>query len=539
MAASGLMRASALMASGTMVSRILGLVKVALLAWAIGGSVSVSGDSFAVGNLLPNTIYMILLGGMLNAVLVPQIVKAAKNPDGGAAYINKVLTLVLSAITVITVLVIVCAPWIVHLFTLGFKPEQRDLTLAFTYWCLPQIVFYGLYAVLGEVLNARSVFGPFTWAPVINNVVAIAGIIVFVMLYGADPNGTRTPGDWDHMAIAVLAGSATLGVIAQGLILFLSWRRVGIRYRPDFTWRGMGLGETGRIAAWSLATIGVMQLGGIVTQNVINTSTGEGPSAIAMQNAWLLFMMPHSVIAVSLATAYFTRLSTSVQQGRMRDFVADFSASARQILLVMMLAAVVLFTTAPFISAVINPGADIEISGQFTVVLQCYVIGLAAYSFLFVVQRAFYALSDTKTPFIFTSVQIVLLVVISLGLLVLPKDMLGAAYAIAFGVTTVIEAIIALILLQRRVGDVDARRIIASLIIYIVAAVPALIVGLIAMVMVVNVVPNFGMLLAIALAAIVAVVVAVVYLVALRLMRSPELAELTGFVARKLGRNRS
>ena len=535
----GIMRASAVMASGTMVSRVLGFVKAILLVAAIGQVKSVSGDAFANGNLLPNIVYMILLGGMLNAVLVPQIVKAAKDPDGGAGYINKVFTLVVTALTALTALAMLAAPWIVWLFTVSWPQDQRALAIAFAYWCLPQIAFYGLYTMLGEVLNAKSVFGPFTWAPVLNNVIAIAGILVFIAMYGADSNGLRTPGEWTPTMIAVLAGSATLGVVVQALILFVSWHKAGIRYRPDFKWRGMGLGKTARIASWSLATILVMNLGGIVTNNVINTASGQGPSALAMQNAWLLFMMPHSVIAVSLATAYFTRLSEWGQSGRMAEFRADFSASARQILLVMVFASVVIIAVAPFISKVMNPGASQDLVGDFTIVLQCYMLGLAAYSFLFIVQRAFYALSDTRTPFIFTSAQVALLVVMSLGLLVLPKNMLGPAYALVFGFTTVVQALLAVWLLRRRIGFIDASRILASLLLFIIAAIPALIVGLVAMVVSVYFFPGYGMMAAVVLAVVVAALSGVAYLVTLKLIRSPELADLTDFVSRKLGRTRS
>lgn len=535
----GLMRASALMASGTMVSRILGLAKAILLVYAIGQVGSLSGDAFANGNLLPNTLYIILLGGMLNAVLVPQIVKSAKNADGGAGYINKVLTLVMTALTIVTALTMLAAPWIVWLFTVSWDHEQRALALAFAYWCLPQIIFYGLYTMLGEVLNAKSVFGPFTWAPVLNNVIAIAGIGVFIAMFAADPDGTRLPGDWTPLAIAVLAGSGTLGVMAQALILFLSWRRAGIRYRPDFKWRGMGLGHTGKIAGWSLATIVVMQLGGIITNNVINTASGEGPSALAMQNAWLLFMMPHSVIAVSLATAYFTRLSGWGQSGQLVEFRRDFSASTRQIALVMVLASVVILAAAPFISRIMNPGAEQDLVNQFSLVLQCYMIGLAAYSFLFMVQRAFYALSDTRTPFVFTSVQIVLLVVLSLGLLVLPKSWLGPAYGLAFGLTTIVQALLGTILLRRRIGSIDGRAIAASLIRYALAAVPAIAVSLTIMFMIVRTTPVVGMFVAAGFAVLVAGVAAAVYVVGLRLLRSPELAELTRFVMSKLKRSRS
>lgn len=537
--AGSLARASAVMASGTMVSRVLGFVKAMLLVYAIGQAPSVSGDAFANGNLLPNTLYMILLGGMLNAVLVPQIVKAAKDPDGGAGYINKVLTLVMSALTAVTVLVMLAAPAIVWIFTIDWGSDQRGLALAFAYWALPQIIFYGLYTILGEVLNARSVFGPFTWAPVLNNVIAIAGIIVFIAMYGADSAGTRTPGDWSAGAIAVLAGSATLGVVVQSVVLFVSWRKAGIRFRPDFRWRGMGLGQTGRIAGWSLATILVMQLGGIVTQNVINTASGAGASALAMQNAWLIFMLPHSVIAVSLATAYFTRLAGWGQSGRMTEFLLDFSASARQILLVMVLASVMVFAAAPFVSRVFNFAGNPDQIYTFTLVLQCYMVGLAAYSFLFIVQRAFYALSDTRTPFIFTSVQIGLLVVLSLCLLVLPKAWIGPAYGLIFGFTTVVQALLAVFLLRKRLGHIDGSRILASLLFYTLAGIPALLVGFGLTLVFGLVFPGYGVIAAVGLAIVDALVVTAVYVGVLRILKSPDLAELTAFVSRKLGRNRS
>ena len=139
------------------------------------------------------------MGGMLNAVLVPQIVKAARNPDGGSGYINKIMTLVSVALIVVTVIAMLAAPFLISLLAMDWPPAQLALATAFAYWCLPQIVFYGLYTVLGEVLNARSVFGPYTWAPVVNNIIGIAGIVVFIVMFGADGTGERTALDWTRL----------------------------------------------------------------------------------------------------------------------------------------------------------------------------------------------------------------------------------------------------------------------------------------------------------------------------------------------------
>jgi putative peptidoglycan lipid II flippase len=533
------MRASALMASGTIASRILGLIKVVVLAYAIGSVGSVSGDAFANGNLLPNTLYMILMGGMLNAVLVPQIVKAAQNPDGGSGYINKIMTLVSVVLFGVSALAMLAAPWLVWLTALDWPPEQLALATAFAYWCLPQIVFYGLYTVLGEVLNARSIFGPYTWAPVVNNLIGIAGIVVFIVMFGPDPQGVRTVFEWTPLSIGVLGGTATLGVLGQAAILLVAWRKAGLRYRPDFVWRGVGLGTTARIAGWSLATIVIMQLGGFVTNNVIATGTGVGPSTSAMQNVWLIFMMPHSVIAVSLATAYFTRLSQWGQSGRLVEFRVDFSSSVRQISLVMVLAASVLFAAAPFISRIINFGATQVQVDQFALALQAYTISLAAYSFLFVVQRAFYALSDTRTPFFFTSVQMSIVIVLSLLLLFAPPEMVGMLFGLVWSFATIVQAFLATWLLRRRISAIDGRRIAASLLKYVVAAIPAIAAGLAVSWAAQSFVAHTDALIAFGFASLITVVVGGIYLLALQLLRSPELAELGAFVARKLGRTRS
>jgi putative peptidoglycan lipid II flippase len=227
-------RASVFLASGTIVSRLLGFVKAIAVAGTIGVVGSAGGDAFAVANGLPNTVYVIVAGGVLSAVLVPQIVRAGAHADGGSAYINKLLTLALVILGIATVAATALAPLLTLLYGATLPSATLGLAIAFAWWCLPQIFFYGLYTLLGEVLNARRSFGPFTWVPVLNNVVAILGLIVFALLFGVDPDGLRPAEEWTPGMIALLAGSATAGIAAQALILFWFWRRVGLSYRPDF-----------------------------------------------------------------------------------------------------------------------------------------------------------------------------------------------------------------------------------------------------------------------------------------------------------------
>lgn len=524
------------MASGTVVSRVLGLFKMMLLAFAIGSVNSRSADAFAMGTELANWVYFLLLGGMLNAVLVPQIVRAAKNPDGGSGYINKLLTLVSVALIGITAIAMVAAPYIVFLNQMTWPPEQLALATAFAYWCMPQILFYGIYVVLGEVLNARSIFGPYTWAPVANNVIGILGLFGFIWLFGADPDGLRTNIDWTPVAIAVLAGSATLGVAIQGFILYIPWRRAGLRYRPDFKWRGMGLGRTVKIASWMLAALIVAQLATVVNNNVIGQGSGSGVSNSALANAALVFMVPHSVIAVSLATAYFTRLSYAGNAGDKPAFRADYSASMRSILTVMMLAAVMLFAAAPYVSRVMNFAASPELVEQFWPPLQAYLVSLVAFSCLFVTQRAFYALSDTRTPFVIVVVSQGLLVTLALslsGVFGVPDSLMGLGFATVWSTSQIVGVVLAVALLRRKIGSIDGRAILACLFRALIAALPSLLLGLGVLGYLRATVPNAGAFAAIGFTVLICAVVAVVFIGMLALMRSPELALLKSRLRRR------
>ena len=208
----GMGRASAILAAGTIVSRVLGFVRTIVLAAAIG--TFAAGDTFAIGNQLPNNIYALVAGGVLSAVLVPQIVRAAAHHDGGQQFINRVVTLGIMVFAVVTLAATLAAPALVALYAQssssgrGFTPEALALATAFAYWCLPQIFFYALYSLLSEVLNARRVFGPFTWAPVLNNVVSIAGLVLFMALFGTAAANSAVA-DWDAGKVAVLGAITT------------------------------------------------------------------------------------------------------------------------------------------------------------------------------------------------------------------------------------------------------------------------------------------------------------------------------------------
>jgi len=468
----GIGRASALLASGTIVSRILGFVNAIVLAGAIG-YIGAAADGFTLATQIPNSIYALIAGGLLSAVLVPQVVRAATHEDGGQLFINRLVTLGVVIFALVTLAATLAAPLLVNLYAQsgerGFSPDGIALAIALAYWCLPQIFFYSLYSLLGQVLNARGIFGPFTWAPALNNVIAIAGISAFILLFGGDP-AHRDASTWTPQMIAVLGGTATLGIAAQALVLTFFWRRAGLRFRPNFRWRGVGLGRTGTAAAWVFGMILLTQVAAIVETRVATLATGTA-SLGALKYAWLVFMLPHSIVTVSIATAYFTRMSAHARDGRVADVRTDLSAALRAILLVMVFSTVGLAVLSYPFSAVF--GGNFEDVSALATVIIAYLVGLIPFTVLFLLQRVFYSLDDTRTVFFLQVLQSVIFVGGVLLVAMAPTTGIAVGIALVMSIATGIQTVVAAVVLRGRLQGLDARRVVTRTLQYLGAAVVA------------------------------------------------------------------
>ncbi len=470
-------KSSLLMASGTILSRILGFVRAVILAAAIGVTTDAA-DAFGVANQLPNNVYAIIVGGLLNAVLVPQIVKARSNADGGKGYVDRLLTLIITVFFAVTLVTTLAAPLLVSIYTNGWTQQQLALATAFAYWCLPQLFFYGLYSILGEVLNARSTFGPFMWAPVLNNLVSMAGLVAFVFIFGADPTGSRAVENWTAAQIAMLAGTATAGVAAQALILFVAWRRVDLKLSFNFKWRGFGLRPALKAASWSLGMVVVTQIGGLVQTIVASgavSARGSNPavaSVAAAAIAWLIFMVPHSVGTVSIATVYFTKMANHVQSGKIHLLKADLASGLRTISVISVFSTVALIVLAYPISRIFV--GELPATIALGNVLIALMFGLVPFSFVYMMQRAFYALEDTRTPFGFTLVQISIHILGSLTMAVLvPAEWLVVGLSALTSATILIQAVIAYRLLSRQIGKLSEHKIAVSAVQFMTAGLVA------------------------------------------------------------------
>lgn len=471
-------RSGLIVAGGTMVSRTLGFIN-ALLLYNTIGAVGQGADAFVLANTLPNNIYLIIAGGTLTAVIVPAIVRSVSDGDGGQRFLNRLVTLGITVFAVIAIAVTVAAPLVVQLYAQsgpdgGFAPGQLELAITFAYWCLPQVFFYAVIAILSEVLNAKGQFWPYAWTPVVNNVVLAAVLISFRVAFGEV--ASKPASGWTPDMVILLAGGATLGVVIQSLALAIAFRRAGLKIRPDFHWRDAGLGRFGRLAAWTFGATLVSQAAGIFESNVLSLATGNA-SIAAMTLSQAIYILPYSIVTISIAVPYFTRMSRDAQAGDLVGLGRDLTSAVTAVLLFQVFFAVAMAITAPWIATLFTSAPDGRTA--LAAVLACTLVGLVPASVSGILLRAWYALDNTRTPFFLQTTQVVLYVVALIAIAVVrpPVETIALTAALALAGAIFVYAGLSLALIRRKVPTLGTARIFGRLGWFIGAMVPAAAVG--------------------------------------------------------------
>ncbi|HJW00406.1 MAG TPA: murein biosynthesis integral membrane protein MurJ [Arthrobacter sp.] len=464
-------RSSAIMAAGTLVSRFLGFGKTWMLGAALGLSSTVN-DTFINANNLPNLIFLLVAGGVFNAVLVPQIIKASKAPDRGADYISRLLTLAVLLLLGLTALVTLAAPWIIDLTTQGYSPQQKSLAIAFAFWCLPQIFFYGLYALLTQVLNANGAFGPAMWAPILNNVVAIGGLGMFIWIYGANEINPHTLDNWGPSQTLLVAGFSSIGVVAQTAILLIPVFRLKLGLRPRFGWRGVGLGQAAKLSVWTLLTAAVGQLAFLYVMRIATIPGAERlrleragdpaadflPGNAVLEVASQLYLLPHSIIALSLATVLFNRMTRASQDGNKAELRDALSHGLRTMAVATVFGALALFALAGPLGMFFS-GGEKQDGVMLAQTLTILALSTPFMSANFMMSRVFYANEDARTPFYIQLLLAVVYVAGAFAIQFLPVGQVIYAIAILYMVGNILSVVISAFFLRRLLGHLDGPRI--------------------------------------------------------------------------------
>ncbi|MEJ8280337.1 murein biosynthesis integral membrane protein MurJ [Pseudonocardia spirodelae] len=459
--AGSLVRSSGMIAIASLVSRLTGFVRNLALVAVLG--FAVVNDSYTVSNTLPNIVYELLLGGVLTSVMIPVLVRAqAEDPDGGERFTRRLLTVVGAGLLVATLLAMASAPLLTRLYLGSGDSGNANpaLATAFAWLLLPQILFYGIGALLGAILNSKQVFGPFAWAPVLNNLVLLGVLVVYVLVPGeisVDPVRMGDP------KLLVLGVGTTLGIVVQALVLIPFMRRIGFTYRPVWGWDPR-LSLAGGMALWIVGYVLVGQAGYIVTTRVA-ASAAEG-SVATYQNAWLLLQVPYGVLGVSLLTALMPRMSRAAANGDVDQVVTDLSLGARLSTVGLIPIAAVMTAFGPALGTALfsigagsGPGA--ERLGQ-TVAWSAF--GLLPYAVTMLQMRVFYAMTDSRTPTLIqvgmVGVKIPLLLACPL---LLPPQQVVLGLAAANGLSFVGGAVLGQWLLRRRLGRARSGEVLACL----------------------------------------------------------------------------
>ncbi len=482
-------RATAIMAVGTMLSRATGFVRAAVIAATLG--LGLTGDMFAVADALPAAMYTIVAGGVLNAVLVPQLVRSMqRDADGGEAYAQRLASAVLLLLAVTTVLLVAAAPVVTGLYTSAdfdspALAAQRDMIVTLARFTLVQVFFYGFYTLLGQMLNARGRFGPMMFAPILNNLIAIAVFGSFLAVMGPlDPRA----GEFTPAQAAWFGLGSTVGIAVQALVLLPLLRRSGLRLRLRTDLRGVGLGKAFRLGAWTVGLITIMQVTQIVVIRLATSATavaaatdaGRGAGIAVYNNAFLIIMVPHSIITVSLATALLPDLSRTAA-------AAQTELLRNRVMGALRVALAVIIPFAGLLAAVAGPisvllfgyGAATDDVDLVALTLALFVPGLVGFTTTFLVQRAFYAQEDTRTPVL---VQLIVSAVqISLSVTIVPRidpQLVSAALAGCWSVATLTGALASMWLLHRRLGRLGGLRFTGFVLAVGIAALPGTILAL-------------------------------------------------------------
>lgn len=547
---------TAIMASGTLVSRILGFVRNGMLVAAIGVTYGVA-NAYDVANKLPNALYAVVAAGVINAALVPQIVKAFQRP-GGTRTVDRILTIGTVISLGVTIVFTIGAPILVWLYASpSWSPELTALAVAFALWCIPQLFFYALYTLWGQVLNAKEQFGPFMWAPVLNNVIGIVGLGVYLVIFGSqDPKVAELTGEalteaWTPGRIALLAGVATLGIAAQALILIWPMTRGG--YRFNWVWRGPKgeLAGVRNVISWALGAVVVEQIGVLwatrvaASASVAASGNPDMPDPTVAGNAayfqgLLVYLVPHSLITVSIIVALTTAMSRLWVAGDIAGLRAEISRGLRTIGVFTVFATAVLLALAPSLTRIVNPTArPFEVS-SVAFVLMGFAIGLVPLGAMALMKNVYFIFEDAKSIFFIHIPMTVVLIGVSLA----AREYFDPRWwvvgvAVGLSLSNVVGALLRSWGLRKRMGGLDGRHVARTYAKAVVAAVPAGLAGWALTTVLPDPVANVnlaGFTIGVVNVIAAGTLMVVIYAFILWALRTPELSQLAAPVTRRISR---
>jgi putative peptidoglycan lipid II flippase len=445
------------MSVGTGLSRLTGFLRLAAMAYALGVAESRIPDAYNVANTTPNIVYDLALGGIISSVFIPVFVERleAKNRDAAWHTARTVLTAAVVSLSLISILGIALSGPIIRAYTFRVTGPQaedmRRLASFFLRWFLPQIVFYGIGAgVWTALLNAHRKFAPPMYAPIVNNVIATATFFLFAALPGAP-----RPGQITTLQRYVLAIGTTFGVIGMTLVLWPFVRRLGFRWRWTLDFKDAAFRKIVRLSGWAFLYVIVNQLGLLV---VIVLAAGVQGGYTAYQAAFIFFQLPYAIFAVSIMTALLPSLSARWAERDRDTFRQQLALGIRGTAFIVIPAAFGYIALArPIVRLLLQHGATQSGSTELLAnILQVFSLGLFSFCTFQLLLRAFYGMQNTRTPALINVFAVGLNTAVNfIYFRYLKVEGLALGHATAY----TFAAITAAVLLRRRLGGLEGRRL--------------------------------------------------------------------------------
>lgn len=390
-------KAAGIVGLAVMCSRVLGLVREQIFAALFGGGRFM--DAFTAAFRIPNLLRDLFAEGALSTAFVTTFSKTAVTDGDAAAWrlANKIITLTIILLSVLTLLGIFTAPWIVSLLAPGFDAEKAELTITLTRIMFPFILLVSLAAVVMGMLNARNVFGMPAMASSFFNLGSIVGGVLIG--YWLDPQWG--PHALLGLAIGTLIGGALqLGVQLPGLA------RVGYVFHPDFRWRDAGVKAVMLLMGPSVVAASATQVN-VMVNTVFASSLGDGP-VFWLNIAFRLMQLPLGLFGVALGTVSLPLLARMAAIGNDDAFRSELARSMRLSFLLTIPATLGLILLAePIISVLYQHGKfGATETAQAAAALRFYAVGLCGYAALKVLVNAFYAVGKRKTPMMISFIAV-------------------------------------------------------------------------------------------------------------------------------------
>ncbi|MFE3201354.1 murein biosynthesis integral membrane protein MurJ [Embleya sp. NPDC059237] len=541
----GIMRSSAVMAAGTIVSRMTGFVRNLVAAAALG--TAILANTYNVANTMPTLLYILVGGGALNAVFVPQLVRAMRqDDDGGEAYANRLLTLVMTVLAGLVMLAWFGAPLLIRAFANSLAKHHQDYELAITFarYCLPIIFFMGLHVLFGQILNARERYGPMMWTPVLNNIVIIATFGLYIWVAGTQKNTGQNSDTITPDEIRLLGLGTLLGMVVQSMAMIPYLKSARFRFRPRFDWRGSGMGKALGLAKWTFLFVLANQAGYLVVTQLATAIDVDardqniqfGVGFTAYSSALLIWQLPQAVITVSVMTAMLPRMSRAAADGDEASVRGDISSGLRLSAVAMIPCAVIFVALGRDIGGFIFAPTGEQSAHWIGYMLMALGLGLIPYSAQYVLLRGFYVYEDTRTPFLNTVwIAGAQAAFAGLAYVALPTKWAGVGIAGGYSLAYLVGVLLAAQRLKKRLGDLDGRRVTRT---YTRLLIAAGIGGAAAFFVARVCTGHFGSAMGGSAIAVGAGIVTmfVVFFIAANRMRVEEMSAMTGMIKGRLGR---